>query len=85
MPDRDGHIIEWLTLGRPHPLAEPRFAKICWRDCQFIWHKVSLLLQRNSSGIARTPTLTGSRFPTHAVCIDNVHRVSMSQAAIGNL
>jgi hypothetical protein len=85
MPNRNSYIVEWLTLGRPHPMAELAFAEICWRNCQYIWHKVSLLIERTPSGITCTPTLAGSCFPTHGLWINGTKRLGISQAAIGNL
>lgn len=85
MTNPNTYVIEWLTLGRPHPLAEPGFSEICWRDCVFIWHKVSLTVQRVGTVFTCSATLKGSQFPTHAVWVDGTKRATIAQGAIGRL
>jgi hypothetical protein len=85
MTNPNKYVIEWLTLGRPAPVAEPGFTEICWRDCVYIWHKVSLAIERSGPMITCTPTLTGSKFPTHAAWVDGTKRASIAQGAIGRL
>lgn len=85
MSNPNKYVVEWLTLGRPAPIAEPGFTEICWRDCVFIWHKVSLAIERVGPNFTCTPTLVGSKFPTHAVWVDGIKRAAIAQGQIGKL
>jgi hypothetical protein len=85
MVNPNKYVVEWLTLGRPAPIAEPGFTEICWRDCVFIWHKVSLAIERVGPTFTCTPTLVGSKFPTHAVWVNGTKRATIAQGQIGKL
>ena len=81
----DTFAFGWMGKGRPHNLAEPAFQAICPRTSRFIWHNVSGTIRCGATGVMVGVTLTGSRFPTHAVFVNGALRASIPQGTLGML
>jgi hypothetical protein len=81
----DTFAFGWMGEGCPHGLAEPAFQAICRRTSRFIWHNVSGTIRCGATGVSVGVTLTGSRFPTHAVFVNGALRASIPQGMLGML
>lgn len=81
----DAFAFGWQGKGRPHNAAEPAFQAICPRSSRYIWHQVSGTIRCGSAGVSVGITLTGSRFPTHAVFVNGALRASIPQGTLGML
>ena len=75
----------YLVWGRPDILAEPSFQYILPRESVNIWHAVSGSFSATDQGVDKSASLSGSRFPSHALWMDGKEIERIEQGAFGDL
>jgi len=78
--------VTWGVRGRPPSVTEPAFATIRDRTCVFVWHRVKATIDCSSGvPVVTSPTVEGSRFPSHRLWLDGAMMHDVRQGPLSAL